>query len=297
MGSIKTIKNKEIENVLEHISRQYLVGNLKKPQELEYITDEKVEIGITNYTSYSTEPVHFHTDAVEYQYVISGWTKYMDADTDVEYEFKKGDFYCIEKGTKYAQKSKMGTRILFIKAPSINDKTIVETTEKIKKWYSDGLKTVRKDYSHDERMPEANSIKPAAAVAIINNNSILMLRRVDNCKWTLPGGTLEMSETLVDCAIREVKEESGLDVTIMDIIGTYTDPDVRIEYSDGEVRREFTVVYYGTASNSDIILDNESSSYAWISLNEVEKVPMADSQKRRIKDVINYYNNGTKRMG
>ena len=36
-------------------------------------------------------------------------------------EFKKGDFYCIEKNTVYAQKSKKGTRILFIKVPSIND--------------------------------------------------------------------------------------------------------------------------------------------------------------------------------
>ena len=64
------------------------------------------------------------------------------------------------------------------------------------------------------------------------------------------------------------------------MIGTYTDPDVRIEYSDGEVRREFTVVYYGTAQNAEVVIDDESSAYSWVTLEEVGFLPMADSQKK-----------------
>ena len=104
MGNIIKISGSDIESVLENVSRQYLAGNLKRPQELEFVRDEHLEIGITDYDEYTTEAVHFHTKAVEYQYVLSGWTKYMDADTSVEYELKKGDFYCIEKNTTYAQK-------------------------------------------------------------------------------------------------------------------------------------------------------------------------------------------------
>lgn len=297
MGNIITITNNQIENVLKGVSRQYLVGNLKKPQELEFIRDEHLEIGITDYSEYTTEPVHFHTEAVEYQYMISGWTKYKDAETGEEYEFKKGDFYCIEKNTTYAQKSKKGTRILFIKVPSINDKNVVETSEMIKDWYEAGLKTVRKDYSHEDKMPQVNSMRPAAAVAIISDEKILMLKRMDNGKWTLPGGTMEMNESLIDCAVREIREETGLDVIVTDVIGTYTDPDIRIEYSDGEVRREFTIVYYGTASISKVIIDDESSTYAWIPVSEVENFPMAMSQQKRIKDVIAFYKTGEKRMG
>lgn len=297
MGNIIKINNAEIERVLEGVSRQYLAGDLQKPQELEFIKDEHLEIGITDYSEYTTEPVHFHTEAVEYQYMLSGWTKYMDVDSGKEYEFKKGDFYCIETNTTYAQKSKKGTRILFIKVPSINDKNVIETGEQIKKWYEDGLKTVRKDYSHEDNMPDANSMRPAAAVAIINNDRILMLKRMDNKRWTMPGGTMELDESLVDCAIREVREETGLNIIVTEVIGTYTDPDIRIEYSDGEVRREFTVVYYGEASNSEVIIDDESSSYAWIPLNEVTQYPMADSQKKRIADVIRYKETGEKRMG
>lgn len=296
MGTFIKLTKKDIEESLNGVRRQYLTGNLTKPQTLPYVSDKRVEIGITNYNTYTTEDVHFHTVATEYQYMISGWTKYKDINTGEEYEFKAGDFYCIKNNTTYAQKSKKGTRILFIKVPSINDKIIVEINEDVRKWYHDGLKTTRTDYAHLNKMPEANSIRPAAAVAIINNNSILMLKRTDNSKWALPGGTLELNESMIDCAVREVKEETALEVEIKDVIGTFTDPNIRVEYSDGEVRREFTIVYYGECTGSSIKLDNESTDYKWIKLNEVMGYPMADSQKRRIVAVINYLTNGTKRM-
>lgn len=297
MGNIIKINNQDIEQVLKGVSRQYLAGDLKRPQELEFVKDEHLEIGITDYDVYTTEVVHCHTEAVEYQYMLLGWTKYMDVDTGIEYEFKKGDFYCIEKNTTYAQKSKKGTRILFIKVPSINDKHLVETSDIIKMWYETGLKTIRKDYAHEATMPKANSMKPAAAVAIINHNKILMLKRIDNGKWTLPGGTMELNESLINCAVREVREETGLNVRLTDVIGTYTDPEIRIEYSDGEVRREFTIVYYGTVLNSNVIIDDESSAYAWIPIDSVMEYPMAVSQKKRIEDILNFCKTGEKRMG
>lgn len=297
MGNIIKIENKDIEKVLMGVTRQYLAGNLYRPQELDFVRDEKVEVGLTNYGEYTTEPVHFHAEAVEYQYMISGWTQYMDVDTGEEFQFKKGDFYCIESNTTYAQKSKKGTRILFIKVPSVNDKHVIEPSDVVKKWYEVGMRTVRKDYSHEPDMPEANSIRPAAAVAIINDSRILMLKRVDNGKWTLPGGTMELTESLIECAIREVKEECGLDVDVIDVIGTYTDPNIRIEYSDGEVRREFTIVYYGKAVGNDVVIDNESSSYEWIPLTDVMSIPMAESQRKRIEDVLRYIETGKKRMG
>jgi len=297
MGSFVVIKNKAIEDVLKCVSRQYLAGNLQMKQELGFVRDEHLEIGITDYNAYTTEVVHYHTEAVEYQYMLSGWTKYLNVSTDEEFEFKKGDFYCIEKNTTYAQKSKKGTRILFIKAPSINDKHVVEMNEKIKAWYAEGLKTIRTDYAYEKNMPEANSLRPAAAVAIINNDKILMLKRKDNDKWTLPGGTMELNESLINCAVREVKEETGLEVQVTEVIGTYTDPDIRIEYSDGEVRREFTIVYSGTASNSEVIINDESSAYAWIPIAEVEKYTMAKSQQERINDIIAFFNTGKKKMG
>lgn len=296
MGSFFKIDNKEIIRSLKTATRQYFVGNLNKPQELDFFKDEDVEIGVTDYNEFTTEEVHYHTEATEYQYVISGWTKYLNVITHEEYEFKKGDFYKIESNTTYAQKSKAKTRILFIKMPSINDKQVVVTSEKVERWYKEALKTTRTDYFDDEGAPEANSIVPAAAVAIIKNQKILLLKRADSGNWTMPGGTAEIGESLVECAIREVEEETGLSVNIKDIVATYTDPRVKIEYSDGEVRQEFTIVYLGSVENNEVILDDESSGYAWIPLNEVTSYKLAKSQLTRIKDILRYLDTGEKRM-
>ena len=134
-------------------------------------------------------------------------------------------------------------------------------------------------------------------VAILNNNKeLLMLHRKDNKKWTMPGGTLEFGESMVDCALREVKEESGLNVEIKDIIGTYTDPNIRVAYSDGEVRQEFTIVYYGETKDFDVKLDEESSNFVWVSLDEIQKLPLADFQRRRISNVISYLETGKKHL-
>lgn len=298
MGEIIKIDNEAIKNSLEDTTRQYFAGNLSKPQEIAFIKDERVEIGISSYSDYKYEPTHIHSVATEYQFMISGWTEYMDVETGKVYEFRKGDFYAILPGTAYAQRVKAGTNILFIKTPSINDKELVTISEEQEKWLMEKMKTVRTDYFYCDDAPKANSIKPAAAVAIINkNNELLMLHRKDNMKWTMPGGTLEFGESMTECALREVKEESGLEVEIKDIIGTYTDPNIRVAYSDGEVRQEFTIVYYGEVNNYMVEIDEESSSFVWVSLEHVLELPLADSQMRRLQDVVEYIKNGRKVMG
>ena len=78
MGKITSVNDQEVKNALEGLTRQYFVGNLKKEQNLSFVRDERLEIGITNYEQYTEEPSHYHTEATEYQYMVSGWTKYLD---------------------------------------------------------------------------------------------------------------------------------------------------------------------------------------------------------------------------
>lgn len=290
---IELIQNKEIEKSLTDSTRQYLVGQLSKPQKLKYINDEQLEIGITSYPDFTFEKPHYHSQATEYQYMINGMTEYLDVETGAEYKFKKGDFYKIPSGLSYGQKSKPNTIILFIKTPLGNDKQDIEITEKVEEWLESKVKTIRRDFTNDQSAPTANSIKPAAAVAIINDKEeILLLRRRDSGKWTMPGGTLEFGEDLKTCATREVKEETGYIVKVTDIIGTYTNPGNIIAYSDGEVRQEFTIVYSGIIQKGDLELDSESTGYQWIKYEEATNLPMAESQKQRIGDVILHHKNG-----
>ena len=53
---------------------------------------------------------------------------------------------------------------------------------------------------------------------------MLVINRTDNGNWALPGGALDLGESLVQTAVREVKEETGIDCEITGLVGIYTDP-------------------------------------------------------------------------
>jgi hypothetical protein len=56
---------------------------------------------------------------------------------------------------------------------------------------------------------------------------------------------MDIGETLSECVVREVEEETGLDIEITGLLGIYIDPQHVIAYTDGEVRQEFNITYYG----------------------------------------------------
>ena len=64
------------------------------------------------------------------------------------------------------------------------------------------------------------------AFGIITNkqDEVLFCRRNDYDMWNLPGGGLEKNETPWGCVIREVKEETGLDVKVSRLVGVYAKP-------------------------------------------------------------------------
>src|SRR4030095_12129429 len=62
----------------------------------------------------------------------------------------------------------------------------------------------------------------AVIVAIIDNGKILLTKREDFEVWCLPGGGVEEGETLAESAIREVKEETGLNVELTRLVGVYS---------------------------------------------------------------------------
>lgn len=293
-GGFQVWRGTRLDEVLSRFSRQYLVGNLKRPQEVGFRTDDRLEVGITSYVEPSVEEPHGHSEATEFQYMLSGQTEYLDVDTGEEFTFVAGDFYSISSPTRYAQRSKAGTRILFIKVPSANDKIPVPRDPTTDAWLATPVTTTRTDYFHSHQAPAANSLRPAAAVAVLDEESrILLLRRRDSGNWTMPGGTQEHGESLPSAAVREFSEETGLSIELTGIIGTYTDPDVRIAYTDGEVRQEFTVVFAGRLESGQVRIDEESTGYDWLHLDDLDQLPLADSQRRRLTDVQRYVASGT----
>lgn len=134
MKGIEKISAGAISAALEKTFRQYLVGDLKQPQEIVHIHDDHVEVGISSYKKFTADKPHFHTTVSEYQYVIQGSTQVKNLKTNEVIKLEAGDFYMIIAETPYAQKSMPNTKILFFKHPGLNDKRLIDIDKATEEW-------------------------------------------------------------------------------------------------------------------------------------------------------------------
>jgi ADP-ribose pyrophosphatase YjhB (NUDIX family) len=142
----------------------------------------------------------------------------------------------------------------------------------------------RIDYHDDPQAPKPNSIVPSANVVVEDEaRHILLIRRSDNGNWALPGGAMDLGETLPNAAVREVREETGIHCQITGLVGIYTDPRHVILYtSNGETRQEFSVVFTARALDGEPTTSSESSEVRWFDRSAIGNLPMDRSMRERI---------------
>ena len=146
----------------------------------------------------------------------------------------------------------------------------------------------RIDFYDDPEAPAANSLVPSVNVVVTNPVSdILMIRRTDNGNWAVPGGAIDLGESVAQAAVRETFEETGIECEITGIVGIYSDPRHVILYtSNGEVRQEFSIVLTARALGGQPTPSSESSEVRWVPVSEVPRYTMDRSMRIRINDFL-----------
>ena len=109
-------------------------------------------------------------------------------------------------------------------------------------------------------------IRPGVAAVIFDRTGrVLLQRRDDTGRWGLPGGSMDPGETVHAALVREVREETGLDVEPLRLVGVYSDPANHqvVHYPDGNVIHFVSTVLECAVRGGTLTTCAESLELAW----------------------------------
>ncbi|MDX3365469.1 NUDIX domain-containing protein [Streptomyces sp. ME02-6987-2C] len=141
----------------------------------------------------------------------------------------------------------------------------------------------RKDYFNDPAAPIPTRIVPAVTAFVQDERGFLLLeRRSDNGRWGMPGGVQEIGEDISHTVVREVAEETGITVEVTGLVGIFTDPGHVIEFSNGEVRQEFSLCFRARPVAGEVAVSAESFEVRWVDPAELASLDISPTTQRRI---------------
>lgn len=89
---------------------------------------------------------------------------------------------------------------------------------------------------------------------------VLLQRRTDFTFWGLPGGILEPGESILQCAHRELAEETGLTAGPLSLVGVYSDPRYEVTYPNGDQVQQYTLCFQGLLAGGEMQPDGIETS-------------------------------------
>lgn len=122
-----------------------------------------------------------------------------------------------------------------------------------------------------------------------DNGRILFQQRTDFDFWGLPGGVMELDEDIATCARREVREETGLEVGDLHLVGIYSDPRYDVVYPNGDQVQQFAVCFTAQAAGGNMQVDGvESSAQRFFAADEAVALPLPVWYQEMVRDAINH---------
>jgi mutator protein MutT len=134
-------------------------------------------------------------------------------------------------------------------------------------------------YYKDNKAPCPNLPMSVGCVAVIRNGKeILIEHRNDSERWAFIGGKMEPDEDAETAIVREIKEETNLDVKKTRLLNVFSDPSRIIEYPDGNSKRIVTILFEVEVQDfSHIICSEESRELKFLTVDELSKKQIAET--------------------
>ncbi len=116
---------------------------------------------------------------------------------------------------------------------------------------------------------------------ILEDNKIILIKRLNNPfkdHWAIPGGFVEYGEKVEDAAVREAKEETGLDIELTKLVGVYSDP------NRDPRGHTVTVVFLSKIIGGTLKSDSDAKDAKFIDIKELKNMELAFDHDEILKD-------------
>jgi ADP-ribose pyrophosphatase YjhB (NUDIX family) len=136
------------------------------------------------------------------------------------------------------------------------------------------------------RMPDGIHV---ATVGIMFNDrgEVLLQRRADNGHWALPGGFVDVGESVAEGAVREVFEETGLRTTIKRLVGIYSDPrhHTIMQHRSGRIYHMVIIAFECEVQSGELKISHESTDIGYFPTDALPEKTIL-SHPIRIQDAL-----------
>ena len=117
--------------------------------------------------------------------------------------------------------------------------------------------------------------RPAASAALFRDGRVLIVERGKGAMrgiWSLPGGHIEPGERAMAAALREIKEETGVDATLLGLADVH---DVLLENESGALVAHYVIaVYFGRWLGGEPVANGDSRDARFVALDQLDAFDM-----------------------
>src|SRR5512139_2449847 len=140
------------------------------------------------------------------------------------------------------------------------------------------------------RISKEGKIRLGCTAAVFDEQGrILLTKRSDNGQWCLPGGAVDQGETVSEACVREVLEETGLQVRVKRLIGIYSHADQLVVYHDGNNVQVVALLFEVEVTGGTAGLSDEVSDFGYFAPDEMEGLEFLGRHKERVLDAYEKY--------
>ena len=120
---------------------------------------------------------------------------------------------------------------------------------------------------------------------IIKDGKILLVKRANEPnkgKWSIPGGVVKLGESLIEALKREIIEETGLEIDVLDVACVSEE----IVRDDGSVKFHYVIIdFFAKVVGGQLKVGSDAEEARWVGFDELDNIEIVDFVRKLIENV------------